>query len=179
MATDLRFVTYAADRDPLELAPQSTGDRLAEAGLADSRGPHETQDRPGGVRVQLADREVLEDSILDLLHVVVILIEDGPCVVDIEVVNRLFIPGEINQPLEISANHTVLSRRWRQLLQPGQLPLGHLKSLLREPGCLYPLAQFIGFSNLFVLLAELGLDRFELLTQEVLALALVDRRLDL
>ena len=37
VAADLGLVAHAADRDPLELAPQRPGDRAAEAGLADAR----------------------------------------------------------------------------------------------------------------------------------------------
>ena len=51
--------------------------------------------------------------------------------------------------------------------------------LLGQSGRLDPLAQLVDLGLLLVLLAELVLDRLQLLAQEVLALALVDLRLDL
>jgi len=39
VATDLGLVAHAAERHAHELAPGGAGDRLAERGLADARGP--------------------------------------------------------------------------------------------------------------------------------------------
>ena len=179
VAPDLGLVPHPADRDPLELAAEGPGDRLAEAGLADARRADEAEDRPGRLRIQLAHGQVLEDPVLDLLHVVVVLVEDLFGVVDVEVVFGLVVPGQVDEPLEIGADDTVLGRGRRQLLQPGELAFGCLKRLLRQPGFFDPLAEFIGLGHRFVFFPEFGLDRLQLLPQEVLALALVDRRLDL
>ena len=67
----------------------------------------------------------------------------------------------------------------RQFLQPRELALGRFEGVLGQLGRLDPLAQFVRFGLLLVLLAELVLDRFQLLAQEELALAFVDLRLHL
>ena len=98
---------------------------------------------------------------------------------DVEVVLGFLRPGEIDEPLEVGADHPVLGGDRRQLLEPGELPFGGLLRLLRQAGLLDPLAELVDLGLLLVGLAELLLDRLELLAQEVLALALVDLGLDL
>ncbi len=108
-----------------------------------------------------------------------VLVEDLASVGDFEVVLGLLRPGEIDEPLEIGADHPVLGGDRRQLLESGELPLGGLLRILRQAGLLDPLAELVDLGLLLVALAELLLDRLELLAQEVLALALVDLGLDL
>ena len=88
-------------------------------------------------------------------------------------------PGQLDQPLEVGADDAVLGRGGRQFLQPRELAVGRLAGVLGQLGRLDPLAQLVDFGLLLVLLPELVLDRFQLLAQEELALALVDLRLDL
>ena len=132
VAADLGLVADAADGDPLELAAEGAGDRFAEAGLADPGGPDEAEDRPRRVRVQFADREVLEDPVLHLLEVVVVGVEDLARVGDVEVVLGLVRPGQLDQPLEVGADDAVLGRRRRQFLEPRELAVGRFAGVLGE-----------------------------------------------
>ena len=66
-----------------------------------------------------------------------------------------------------------------RLLEPPELAVGRLAGVLGQVRRLDPLAQLVDLGLLLVALAELVLDRLQLLAQEVLALALVDLRLDL
>ena len=152
---------------------------MPEAGLPDAGRAGEAEDRPRRVGLQLAHREVLEDPVLDLLEVVVIGIEDLAGVGDVEVVVGALGPGQLDEPLEVGADHAVLGGRRRQLLQPRQLALGGLLGVLGQLRRLQPLAQLVDLGLLFVGLPQLVLDRLHLLAQEELALALVDLRLDL
>ena len=179
VAADLRLVADPADRDPLELAAQGAGDRAPERGLADSRRPDEAEDRTVRVRVQGPHGEVLEDPVLDLLEVVVVGVEHLAGVPEIEVVGGLGRPGQLDQPLEVSANDPVLGRRRGQLLEPRELAVGGLARVLGEVGRLDALAQLVDLGLGLVLLAELALNRLQLLAQVVLALALLHLRLDL
>ncbi len=179
VAADLRLVADPADRDPLELTPQRLGDRAPEAGLADPRRPDEAEDRAGRFGVEFAHREVLEDPVLDLLEVVVVGVEDLAGMADVEVVLGLLRPGQLDQPLEVGADDPVLGRRRWQLFQPRELALGGFAGVLGQVGRLDLLPQLVDFGLLLVALAELVLDRFHLLAQEELALALVDFGLDL
>ena len=78
MAADLGLVVHAAERDAGELAAERAGDAAAERGLADAGRSDEAEDRALHVGLQAADREVVEDAVLDLLEAVVVLVEDTP-----------------------------------------------------------------------------------------------------
>ena len=159
--------------------PSARAIERAEAGLADAGRADEAEDRAGRLGVQLAHRQVLEDPVLDLLEVVVVLVEDLAGVLDVEVVLGLLRPGQLDQPLEVGADDAVLGGGRRQPLQPAELALGLLPRLLGQLRLLDPLAQLVDLGLLLVALPQLLLDRLQLLAQEVLALALVDLRLDL
>ena len=47
MALDLRLVAHAAQAEAVELAAEGGGHGLADTGLADTRRPHQQQDRSG------------------------------------------------------------------------------------------------------------------------------------
>ena len=180
VAADLRLVADPADRDALELAPERLRDRPAEAGLPHPRAARRSRGSgPCELRVQLAHRQVLEDAVLDLLQVVVIGVEDLARVGDVKVVLGGAAPRQLDQPLEIGADDAVLGGRRRQALQAPQLAIGLLSGVLGEVRRLDPLAQLVDLGLLLVGLAQLLLDRLQLLAQVVLALALVDLRLDL
>jgi hypothetical protein len=76
VTADLGLVADPSDRDPLELAAEGASDRAAEARLPDPGRSDEAEDRARRFGVQLADGQVLEDPVLDLLEVVVVLVED-------------------------------------------------------------------------------------------------------
>ena len=73
----------------------------------------------------------------------------------------------------------MLGRRLRQLLEPRQLAVGLAPDLLRQGDRGELLAQVLHLGLRRVALAELVLDRLELLAQDVLALRLVELGLDL
>src|SRR5207237_2712708 len=62
VATDLRLVADAAERDPVELPAERPRDRAAERRLADAGSADEAQDRVLARGPQLPDGEVLEDA---------------------------------------------------------------------------------------------------------------------
>src|ERR1044071_3965976 len=69
VAADLGLVAHAAERDPAELAADRARDRATERGLADAGRAREAQDRALLVVLELADRHVLDDALLDLVEV--------------------------------------------------------------------------------------------------------------
>ena len=134
MAADLGLVVHAAQADAHELAVHGARDRLAERRLADAGRPDEAQDRRLAVRRELAHRQVLDDAPLDLVEPVVVLVEDAARLADVD--RRLLrnAPGQLDQPIEIGADHAVLGRRVRHALQPAQLLARLLLDLLRHVG---------------------------------------------
>ena len=180
MAADLRLVAHAADREADELAPERVRDRVPERGLADARRPDEAEDLPRDLVAQLRDGEVLDDPVLHLLEVEVVVVEHLPRVLEVEVVVGVDAPRQRQDPLEVGADDAVLGGCRRQPLEAAELAVGGLADVVRQRGQLgEPLAQLLDLGLLRVVLAELLLDRLQLLAQEVLALALLHLRLDL
>ena len=179
MAADLRFVSDAADRDADELPVEGAGDRLAEATSSDPGRADEAEDGAGQVGLQLRDGEVLDDALLDLLEVVVILVEDAPGPFQVEVVLGARVPGQGQDPVEVRADDAVLRRRRGQAREPVELAPCRAVGLLGKRG-LVELAPELGELGLVgVALAELLLDRLQLLAEEVLALRGLHLRLHL
>ena len=179
VTADLRLVAHAAERDPVELPAERPRDRPAERGLADARGADEAQDRILPGRAHALHREVFEDTFLHLLETGMILVEDPPRLVDVEVVGRLLAPRQRHQPVEIGPRDRVFRRGRRHLTQAVQLAQGLLLSFLGHPGRLDLRPQLVQLLGAVVGLPELLLDRLELLAQVVLTLAPADLRLDL
>ena len=77
---------HTAEADTVKLAPKRPGDRSSEGRLTDTWGADEAQNRAFLVGLELADREVLHDSLLDLLEARVVLVEHLAHRRDVEVV---------------------------------------------------------------------------------------------
>ncbi len=170
MRSNLRPSARAIER-PSEVLPTPGGptkqqDRARRHGLERS--------------CQLAHREELEDPVLDLLDVVVVGVEHLAGVREVEVVLGRLVPRQRRDPLEVGADDAVLGHRRLQALEPA--------AARARPACATSsgssIAASCSRSSLdlglhLVALAELLLDRLQLLAQEVLALALVQLGLDL
>ncbi len=126
---------------------------------------------------------MLEDAVLDLLEVVVILVQHGPGVWEVEVVVGDLAPRQGHEPVEVRANDAVLGCGGGDLLQSRQLAVDGFLRVFRQLQLREAAAQLVDLRLLGVTFAELVLDRLELLAQEELALAflhlLLNLRLDL
>src|SRR5207244_11370616 len=101
VAADLGLVPHAAERDSVELAAERPRDRAPERRLSDAWRAHEAEDGILARRADLLHREVLEDALLDLLEPLVVLVEDPPRALDVDVVRRLLLPGHRPEPVEV------------------------------------------------------------------------------
>ena len=178
MTADLGLVVNAADREAHELAAHRASDRLAERRLADARRTDEAQDRPGELLLELPDREILDDAVLDLVEIVVILVEDGARRLDVDVIGGLDVPRQRHEPIEIRADHAVFGTRLRHFREPVELAIGGLLHVGRHRRGVDLRAQLVGFGLLRIDLAELFLNRAQLLAQVELALILLHLALD-
>ena len=77
----------ATERDADILASQCTGDRLAEAGLSDTRRAVEAEDRRFEVALEFEDREIFHDSFLHFLEAEMVFVENILGVLHVEVVD--------------------------------------------------------------------------------------------
>src|SRR5258708_25293485 len=174
MATDLGLVADAAEGDAYELAIEGAGDRAAQGGLADAGRTDEAEDRTLHLlAAQLTHGQVLEDALLNLLQIVVVLVEDDAGTLQVVVVGRLEAPGQAGHPIEIGADDGGLGGVGMGALEPLDLLLDLILCLRRDHPLLDLLAIVLHFLAELFSFAELGLDGFQLLAQEVLALRLV------
>ena len=176
---DLGLVVHAPEGHPHELAPRGPGDALPERGLADAGWADQAQDGAAGTGIELAHREELEDAPLDLLEPVVVLVQDPAGLGDVDGRLRRLCPGQRRQPVQIAPHHGVLAGGLRHALQARQLAPGllfHLRRHLR-PGD--RARDLLELGRLRLDVAQLALDRLQLLAQQEFPLALVHRLLGL
>src|ERR1041384_6388136 len=110
MSAKLGFIAHAAQRHALEFAAHRSGDRLSEAGLADAWRANEAEYWCFGFWVELDHRKMLEDSLFDVFQIVVIFIEHGLGVIEIQTLFGRFPPRQIENPLEICSDHVIIRR---------------------------------------------------------------------
>ncbi len=183
MPADLRLVADAAERHADELAPGRARDRLPDRRLAGAGRADEREDRAGALVVldpallaELRDRDVLDDAVLHVVEARVVGVEHLARVLRVEALLGALAPRDREQPVEVVADDGRLGRLVAHALEPGELALGLLEDVLGHLrlGDLRPVLLDDGP----LVLAELLADRVELAAEDVLALLLVDTRLD-
>ena len=81
---------------------------MSKRRLADARWTHEAQNGPFHIALQLADRQVLDDALFDLVEIVVILVEDAAGLDGIEPIGGRDAPRNLEQPIHVHPDHLVL-----------------------------------------------------------------------
>jgi hypothetical protein len=141
-----------------------------ERGLADTRRTDQAEDRALHLAHALLHREVLQNSLLDLLQPKVVRVEHFLGALDVLLDPGALLPGDAEHPVEIVAHDRGLGGHGAhvaQLLELGQRPLARFLAELGLVDLLFQLAEFVSAALTF---AQLLLDRLELLAQMVLAL---------
>ena len=177
MATELRLVVHAAEGYPDIFPAESLGDRLSEAGLADSRRAVEAEDRRLHVALQLEDGKVLDDPFLHCVKAVVVAVENLLRMLEVKVVLRHLAPRQVKHELYVVVLDAVVRRGRIVLLQLGQLLLELLANGLRPLLGLRLRAEPLEF--LLLVHSKLLLDGTELIVKVIFPLLLVDVALDL
>ena len=169
------LVVDAAQAHANEFAIHRPGDRLAKGCLANAWRSDKTEDRSLTLRGELADRQIFDDALLDLVQPIMVFIEDATRFRDIDRCLLRQGPGELDQPIEIGSGHAVLGGGFRHPFQPPQLLARRLLDLGRHLGLCNGLIEFGDLLRLAGIVAKLTLDGRQLFSQQHLALALVQR----
>ena len=177
VAANLRFVVQAAQCDAAELTPQRRCDRFAQRGLAYARRAVETEDRRFEVALQLDDRQVFQQPLLDLFEAEMVVVELLARLFEVEIVLRTVVPRQFEQQLQVGCLHRIFG-------YGGVEPFEFLQLLLEEFGHLLGPVLLLGlFAHLVQFgvgaVAQFVLDGAHLLLEVVVALLLVDLLLDL
>ena len=122
---------------------------------------------------ELADGQVLDDPVLDVLEAGVVGVEHLARVDGVEPLLGALAPRHGEQPVEVGADHRRLAALVAHPLEPRELALGLLAHGVGHAGLGDLRAVVVGDGR--VVLAELLADRLHLLAQEVLALLLALR----
>ena len=178
---DLRDVAQTSDGEAEEFSIQRARDALPDGGLTDARGSHHGDDLALRRSAQLAHRDKLQDSLLDILQAVVVGIEDIRRLRDIQPFLGRVAPRDGREPLEVVPGDVKLRRRRLQSGEFVQLLVDCLhgvrgRSVLERRELL---PELLLQRRLIVSLhAELLLDGLELFHEEVSALVAGDLLLD-
>jgi len=167
-AANLGLVADAAQRHASEAAAHRAGDGRAQRGLAYAGRTHKAQDDAfalaadvvdmavvgrqlvGAFLPQLADRQVLQDALLDVFQAVVVLVQHGARVLDIEVIFGGDVPRQADHPIEIGPDHAIFRRRRGQPGEAIELAAGFALGLFRHAGLVDFAAELLNFDSLFV-----------------------------
>ena len=179
MSTNFALIADTTNRDPGELALKGTGDRVSKRRLSHSGRADKAQNRRAGVRLQASHGQLFKDAVLDLLDSVVVLIEDLSSPFQIEIVLGRLIPWNRDDPVEVGPDDRVLCRGRRDPSQTVEFTLGRDAHFGGRLALVKAGSQLVDLSLSLIGLAEFLLDRFQLLTEKELSLALLHVRLDL
>ncbi len=144
MAPDLGLVADAAQAHPHKAAAQRLGDRPPKRGLAGARGPDKAEDRALHlVASQLPDGQMLQDTFLGLGEAIVRAIQQLGGLGDVQLVCGGFLPGQLDQPLHIGADHAHLGRSRRHGRQAGEFFFSALAYLVGHLGGVDALSELL------------------------------------
>ena len=178
VTADLSLVTHAAQGDAVALSADRLTDGGRDGGFADAGRADQTDDLPLRLIAQLADSELFDDALLDLIQTVVVAVKLFAHSLQIDILLCRRIPRKLQNGVDVGLDHAGFVGADRQTLQSrtflhqrffdlfGQLHIGDL------------LAQFVDIVE-FAAITQLVADHVHLLAQIVIALALVDALLRL
>ena len=110
---DLGDVGQTTDRKPEELPLQGSGDRLSNRRLSNTRRTNETYDLAFHGSAKLSDSQELQNSVLNVLQSVVVLIQDALGIDDRVVFLGMLTPRDLRTALNISGFCScAMARTW-------------------------------------------------------------------
>ena len=108
VAADIRLIAYATEGNAHVLAVQRLRDGLADRGLTGTRGTDKDEDGAGLGLPEIHHRDLLDDTLLHLLHAEMLLIEDLLGLGEIDGLRRFLLPGKAGHEIEIIVEHAGL-----------------------------------------------------------------------
>ena len=124
--------------------------------------------------IELAHGEKFDDALFHLLEAEMIRIQNAPRFRHVDRVGLGALPRQLDQPVEIGAHHRVLARGVGHALEALQFLHRLLFDFLGHAGFCDRFLELPELRSLaLVAFAQLLLDRFHLLAQEVLPLSLI------
>lgn len=107
MTLDLGDIGQTSNRESVELPVQSPRDRFPDTSLSDTWRSDHTDDLSLDSTSEFTDGQELQNSVLDILETVVILIEHLDSMSNVKVLGRVNSPRDLSQPIEVISRHAV------------------------------------------------------------------------
>ena len=178
VAADLSLVTHTAQGDAMALSADRLTDGGRDGGFADAGRADQTDDLPLCLIAQLADGELFDDALLDLIKTVMVAVKLFAHSLQIDILLCRRIPRELQNGVDVGLDHAGFVGADGQALQSGALLQERFFDLLGQLHIGDLLTKFVDIIE-FAALAQLVADHVHLLAQVVIALALVDALLRL
>ena len=118
MSSDLRLVPHSSEGDSYVRLVHRFCERPGDGSLSCSRRSRQAEDRAFPFLCEHTHCQVFENPLLHLLQTVVLLVQNLLGLVEICAVFHSLLPRHLEQRLDISADHTALSRRIHGTLKP-------------------------------------------------------------
>ena len=135
MAADFGLIPHAAQRNAHELASQRLGDGSSQRGLAGAGRTNEAQDRLAFLlRFERAHGNIFQDALLGLLQPVMVAFQDLRGMLDIQIIFGTVRPGQVKDPIHVSADDAHFGGHGRHLVQTFQFLHGGGVRLFGQPG---------------------------------------------
>ena len=174
VAANFRLIAHAAERDAGELAPQRVRHAFAERGFADAGRADQAENRAFDLLAALDDGDEFDQPVLDLGQAEMLLVQNFLGGLQIQLVLGGFLPGHVQNPVEIISADGVFGGGGRRLLQAFKLLLGGFARLVGHGRLLDFFPQQLGFIAARFAFAQFTLDGADLFAQEKIALRLGD-----
>jgi hypothetical protein len=123
MPPQFGLIRHPAEAESFEFSVQRSGDGLAQGGLSHTGRADKAEDRRFGARVQLHHRQVFNYPFLYVLQAIVILVQHPAGVLQVKVIFRDGVPGEIEDQFHMRAGDLIFGGRRGNLLQTGEFLL--------------------------------------------------------
>ena len=175
MAPDVRFIMDAAQRNPSHFPVQTSGNRIGNAGLADTGRTYQAQNLGWHFRCHLPNGDGFQDSLLDLFQAKMVVFQNLFCRSNIHPLFGLLVPGKIQHRIQIVAKNGPLGRSEGLLLQTIHIFQQLLFQFLTQMQIFNTLDVVFKFRRL-VCFPQLILKNLDLLTDIVIPLVLIQCR---
>ena len=137
-------------------------------------GPDKAQDRLAFLLgFERAHGDVFQDALFGFFQPVVVAFEHPGGVFDIQVILGHFLPGQVEDPIDVGADDAHFGRHGRHLVQAFDFLHGRAAGQFGQLGCIDFLLQVDQVAREDVAFAQFGLDLLHLFAQIELALALI------
>ena len=178
MAPDFGLVAHPAQGKADEIAARGPGHGFGQRGLAHAGRTHKTENGAFQTVRKLLHGQVFQDALLGLFQAVVVAVQNGAGLFNVDVDAFQIIPGQVQNPVHIIAHHRVFGGRGRhgaQLLHFGERLL---PGLFGHVAALELLLQLVHLGLGIVVAPHFLVNGLDLLVEVVLALVALHLDLD-